>query len=177
MSKSDLVKYIVFSLALAMLIYPGFEKLYLYKQTYELEDLVMDPLGFLGENQTSLSNDDKFTRYGTKYSSLDLLPNRDLFIGIKNEFKFHERWENLTLERDRGLEERIGMINDYYEKIKNGTYTSIIYGPNTHELDIYFLIYKLQVYLPVNSKERAYNDLDNYCEIFLPSTEHKCTLS
>lgn len=173
----DYIKVIVFSLVLATLFYPGLEKLYLYRQTYILEDLVMAPLGFLGENQTILSNDDKFTRYGTNYKELDLLPNRDLFVGIKNEFKFHEKWVNLSVERDRIIEERTATINNYYEKIKNGTYPFIVYGPNTHELDIYFLIYKLQVYLPANSKERGYDDLDNYCEIFLPSTEHRCTLS
>ncbi len=176
---AGLIKIAIFSLLLSILLYPGFEKLYLYRQTIKLEDLTMAPLSFLGENRTILSNDDKFTRYGTKYKELDLLPNRDLFIGIKNEFLFHNRWVNLTEEKNRVFEERLSMVGDYYEKIKNGSYSLIVYGPATNELDIYYLIYKLEVILPKiygDSKNYGYFDLDNYCEIFLPSAEDKCTL-
>ena len=86
----NLYWFIIFSFVLAMLIYPGFDKLYFYRQTNILEDLVMAPLAFLGENQTILSNDDKFTRYKTKYNGLDLLRERDLFIGIDlQQFTIH----------------------------------------------------------------------------------------
>src|SRR3989338_2277977 len=118
MNKFDLIKVIVVSLVLATLIYPGFERLYLYKQNNELEDLVMAPLEFLGKDQIILSNNDKFTRYGTNYKELDLLRERDLFIGIKNEFLFHEKWVNLSEERNRVFEERLTILkNNFYKKL------------------------------------------------------------
>ncbi len=169
---SNIIKIALFSLVLAILIYPGLEKLYLYKQTIKLEDLVMAPLGFLGENQTILSNDDKFTRYGTKYEELDLLPNRDLFIGIKNEFKFHERWVNLSKERNRVFNERLNQLKDVGNKIKNKEYSLVVYGPYTNELDLYYLA-------TLNTTNKNENKevlpLDSYCEVFLTSTEHRCT--
>ena len=157
-------KVVVFSLALAVLIYPGFEKLYLYRQTNILEDLVMAPLDFLGEGQTILSNDDKFTRYGTKYEGLDLVRGQDLSIGIKNEFKFHERWVNLNEERSRVALERIDMLDNFHRKLSSGEYSLIIYGPGTPKLDLYHLV------------KDSSKFVDDYCEIFLLSTEHKCLL-
>src|SRR3989344_43769 len=162
MNKFDLIKVIVVSLVLATLIYPGFERLYLYKQTNELEDLVMAPLEFLGKDQIILSNNDKYTRYGTNYKELDLLRERDLFIGIKNEFLFHEKWVNLSEERNRIKRERWDDLINLRTKLSNNEYSVIIYGPATVELDLYSLI-------------RGEN-LDNHCEIFLLSEEHKCTL-
>lgn len=159
-----LVMAVLFSLILATLLYPGLEKLYLYKQTNILEDLVMGPLAFLGENQTILSNDDKFARYNTKYKSLDLLPNRDYFIGIKNEFNFHERWANLNEERERIKTERWSSLKDFRKKVAENTYAMFAYGPDTVESDLYYI-------LTTQSKV-----VDNYCEIFLPSTEHRCIL-
>ncbi len=169
-----LIKLIVFSLLLSALIYPGLEKLYLYRQTIKLEDLVMAPLGFLGENQTILANDDKFTRYGTKYSSLDTLPNRDLFIGIKNEFKFHERWVNISEERDRIDKGRWNDLVNLRTKLFNNEYSMVIYGPATDELDLYYIIREATFIHSIVSE--AGSNLDNYCEIFLPSAEHRCAL-
>ncbi len=169
-----LIKIAIFSLILSILLYPGLEKLYLYRQTNILEDLVMAPLSFLGENQTILSNDDKFTRYGTVYKSLDLARGSDLFIGIKNEFKFHEIWVNLTSERDRVFEEKLDIDKEKIAKLRNGKYSMIVYGPFTQESDIYYWIYGLKQLAKESEKDSIV--LDNYCELFLPSTEHKCIL-
>lgn len=160
----NLIKVVIFSLVLAALLYPGLEKLYLYRQTYILEDLVMGPLAFLGENQTILSNNDKFTRYGTNYKSLDLVRGNDLSIGIKQEFKFHERWINLTQERNRVTQDRIDLLSDFHRGLSNEEYSLIIYGPGTPKLDLYHLV------------KDSSKFVDNYCEIFLLSTEHKCLL-
>ncbi len=169
-----LIKLVIFSFVLATLIYPGLEKLYLYRQTNMLEDLVMAPLGFLGENQTILSNDDKFTRYGTKYKELDLLPNQDLFIGIKNEFSFHERWVNLTEERRRVYIERFNTLRNIHQKISNGYYSLIAYGPFSDELDLVYLYYSLRSI--EDPSKSGLSNIDDYCRIILPSTEHKCML-
>ena len=170
MNKSNVFKVLIFSLALAVLIYPGFEKLYLYRQTNILEDLVMAPLDFLGEGQTILSNDDKFTRYGTKYEGLDLVRGSDLFIGIKNEFLPHTKWINLSEERDRVFKEKQMQLGDFNAKLSDGEYSLVVYGPNTFESDIFQLIYSLK-----NMKNGIRTILlDDYCEIFLPSAEHKC---
>ena len=73
----------------------------------------MAPLTFLGEEQVILSNDDKFSRYNTKYQSLDLVRGNDLFIGIKNEFLPHGRWVNIDEERDRINRERWSDLINY----------------------------------------------------------------
>ncbi len=171
----NLYRFIIFSLVLAMLIYPGLEKLYLYKQTIVLEDLVMTPIGFLGENQTIISNNDKFTRYGTKYKELDLLPNRDLFIGIKNEFLFHEKWVNLTEERERVFEERLTILKNYfYKKFYEGYYSMVVYGPSSKELDIYQVLQLSQDLIRRGLNNNKASDVDKYCRIVLPSNEHRC---
>ncbi len=170
----DFIKIFILSLVLATLIYPGFEKLYLYKQTVNLEDLVMAPLGFLGENKTILSNDDKFTRYGTKYKSLDLLRGRDLFIGIKSEFKFHEKWANLEEERSRVFLERWKQLDNIYRQLKNGEYSLIVYGPLESTLDIFWLMQFNQIYRERILDKENYENLDDYCELFLLSTAHGC---
>ena len=164
MNAQSVLKIVVFSLILSLLLYPGLEKLYLYKQTNELEDLVMAPLGFLAEDQTILSNDDKFTRYGTKYKSLDLLPNRDLFIGIKNEFLFHEKWVNISEEKNRVNVERWLSLAKFRKNIAENAHSLLVYGPDTTELDLYYVI------------KNESKVVDNYCSIILPTTEHKCTL-
>lgn len=161
----DLVKTIFLSLLLSALVYPGIERLYLYKQTNYLEDLVMAPLGFLGENQTILVNSDKFTRYGTSYKSLDLLMTRDVYIGIKNEFLPHAKWVNLSEERERVFKEKLISFYSTYKKLKNKEYSLVLFGPETYELDLRNIITE------ANSNPL----LDDYCEIFLPSAEHKCT--
>lgn len=170
----NLIKVVVFSLVLATLLYPGLEKLYLYRQTYILEDLVMAPLSFLGKDQTILANDDKFTRYETKYKNLDFVRGDNLFIGIKNEFKFHERWINLTEEKQRVFNERIYILYDLYQKISNNYYSSVIYGPFSDESDLVRLYYALQ--MTEDPSKSGLSNLDNYCELFLPTTEHRCTL-
>ncbi len=170
------LKVVVLSLVLATLIYPGFTKLYFYREAIKFEDLVMGPLAFLGENQTILSNDDKFTRYGTKYNSLYLVRGSDLSIGIKNEFLFHEKWMNLTTERKRVFEERLIMLrNDFYKKLYEGHYSAIVYGPHI-TLDISQIVQLSQDIVKQGLNSNEGSDIDNYCRIVLPTAEHRCLI-
>ena len=135
----------------------------------------MAPLAFLGENQTILSNDDKFTRYKTKYNGLDLLRERDLFIGIKNEFKFHDKWVNISEERERVFEERLTILkNNFYKKLYEGTYSMIVYGPSSKESDIYQILQLSQDLIRRGLNNNEASDVDRYCRIVLPSNEHRC---
>ena len=166
-----IIKIILFSLVLAMLIYPGFDKLYFYSQRNELEDLSLGPFEFLGENQTILSNYDRFSRYNTKYKDLDILLNRDLFIGIKNEFLQHAKYVNLEQERSRVFLERWNQLNDTYNKLSRGEYSLIVYGPLESTLDLFWLVQFNQLYQETDSNKV---DIDDYCLLSLHSTEHGC---
>ncbi len=163
-----LIKIAIFSLTLAILIYPGLEKLYLYRQTIKFEDLVMAPFGFLGKDQTILSDLDRFSRYNTKYTSLELLNGNNLAIGIKNEFKFHEKWVNLTKERERVYDERLQGINESYTSLLNNTYSMIVYGPPVTSGDLASLVYR------AGWGDPEYVESQGLCALILFSPEQKC---
>ncbi len=164
----DYLKIMVLSLVLALLVYPGFDKLYLYREAIQFEDLVMAPLGFLGKDQTILSDLDRFSRYNTEYKSLELLNGNNLAIGIKNEFKFHERWVNLTKERERVYNERLQEINKTYTSLLNNTYSMVVYGPPVTSGDLAYLVQR------AGWGDPGYVENQGLCALILFSPEQKC---
>lgn len=169
-----LIKCILLSLILAGLVYPGFEKLYLYAQKNKLDDVILGPFSFLGENQTILSNYDRFTRYGISYKELSLLGNRDLSIGIKSEFLSHGKWVNIEKERARVSLDRLVQLKNNIKRLANGEYSMIAYGPDETSLDLFWLVQFNQFFRENSPDKIKYINLDDYCEVYLPSTEHSC---
>ena len=168
MNRFDFVKVLIFSLALAVLIYPNFQKLYLYRETIKFEDFVMAPLGFLAEDQVILSDSDRFSRYNTNYKSLELLRGNNLLIGIKNEFLFHEKWVNISAERERVYDERLQAINESYKKLLNGTYSLIVVGPAVSSGDLKYLTERAHLNNTSSAKEHG------YCTLIWFTAEQKC---
>lgn len=161
-------KTMLFSLVLSTLLYPGLDKFYLYREAIKFEDLVMAPLEFLGENQVILSDLDRFSRYNTKYKSLELLRGNNLAIGIKNEFNFHEKWGNLTKERERVYKERRQDISESYANLLNKTYSMMLFGPPVTSGDLSFLIGEAGLGNP------GYAEKQGFCTLILFSAEQKC---
>ena len=168
MNSTNLLRFITFSLLISVLIYSGLDKLYLYRETIKFEDITMAPFGFLGENQAILSDLDRFSRYNTNYKSLELLNGNNLAIGIKNEFNFHEKWVNLTAEKERVYNERLQDINKSYLNLLNNTYSMILFGPPVTSGDLSFLTSLTGLGNPEYAETRG------FCTLILFTAEQKC---